>query len=140
MNHGRPMFLDMFPGSWPCFRHPLYGDWNLSQREGGIYNHWRLDGERRMYFAMRGQIMAIIRSYCYGCGKKKKKSIVEKSIRRAGAGILLQMACCQLTIQKRPPERISPLMGRTAASRRQLPSWQRTASEEKQKRGPPTDL
>lgn len=50
------------------------------------------------------------------------------------------MACCQHTIQQRPPERISPLMGWTAASRCQLQSWQRTACEEKGKRGPPTDL
>lgn len=49
------------------------------------------------------------------------------------------MACCQHTIQQRLPERISPLIGWTAASRRQLPSWQRAASEEKRKRGPPTD-
>lgn len=44
------------------------------------------------------------------------------------------MACCQHTIQQRTPERIQLPMRRTAASWRQLPSWQRTASEEKGKR------
>lgn len=47
------------------------------------------------------------------------------------------VASCQRAIQKRPPERISPLMGRMAASRRQLSSWQGTASEEKRKEGTP---
>lgn len=34
----RPIFLDLFPGSWPHLRHSLYGDGNLSQRF--ISNHW----------------------------------------------------------------------------------------------------
>ncbi|CAB1425916.1 unnamed protein product [Pleuronectes platessa] len=41
------------------------------------------------------------------------------------------------TILQRPPERISPPMGRMAASRRQLPSWQRIASEGKGRQGTP---
>ncbi len=30
------MFLDLLSGSWPCFWHALYRDWNLSHRETNL--------------------------------------------------------------------------------------------------------
>lgn len=81
-----------------------------------------------------GHNPATMRTYGFGYSENM---IIQSSLQKLAF-------CCNGLLpihhSARPPERILPPMGWTAASRRQLQSWQRTACAGKGKRGPPTDL